>query len=342
MNKTMEKGSFAVWRSSGIIRGFCAVACLSFVTVSDAAPKFRLPLSSDTTTHYYYDNDTSGGVKDWKCGGASYNGHRGTDFSGGPRGRAIFAGAVGTLEYKIDGFGDGYVGSPDGGGAGNYVRLGHTDNYKSYYFHMTAGSVTSRGVGASIACGEQVGGVGTSGSSSGLHLHFEVRISGTSDDPYSGACGGPISFWVNQGSGSPSTTCAGSTGKTAVIRDNPSATYVGTWATSTGSADKYGADYRYKSTAPTSEPATWTATLNVTAAWNVRAWWPAGANRSATAPYIVTHAGGSTTVNKNQQVNGGSWQLLGTWNMNAGSNQVKLSCWTTTGYVVVADAIKWD
>jgi hypothetical protein len=47
-------------------------------------------------------------------------------------------------------------------------------------------------------------------------------------------------------------------------------------------------------------------------------------------------------VQKNQQVNGGSWQLLGSWSMNAGTNQVRLSCWTTTGFVVIADAIKWE
>ena len=130
--------------------------------------------------------------------------------------------------------------------------------------------------------------------------------------------------------------------KTAVIKDNTAATYVGTWATGSSSTDKYGADYRFHSTAAVSEPATWTANLNVSGSWNVRAWWPAGSNRSTTAPYIVYHSAGSTTVNKNQQANGGSWQLLGTWSMAAGANDVKLSCWTTTGFVVVADAVKWD
>lgn len=128
---------------------------------------------------------------------------------------------------------------------------------------------------------------------------------------------------------------------TEVIVDNQAATYVGTWAVGSSSADKYGADYHFRSTAAVSEPATFTG--NITAgSKGVYAWWPAGANRSATAPFIVAHAGGTTTVSKNQQVSGGSWQHLGTWSFNAGNNTVKLSCWTTTGFVVVADAVKWQ
>ena len=135
----------------------------------------------------------------------------------------------------------------------------------------------------------------------------------------------------------------GTGSKTARNVDNTSGGFsvVGTWATGSSSTDKLGTDYRFHSTAPISEPAQWTTSLNVSATWNVKAWWPAGANRSTTAPYIVSHGGGTTTVNKNQQINGGSWQLLGSWSMS-GSVDVKLSCWTGTGFVVVADGIRWD
>jgi N-acetyl-anhydromuramyl-L-alanine amidase AmpD len=132
-----------------------------------------------------------------------------------------------------------------------------------------------------------------------------------------------------------------SAGKSAVIKDNTAAVFTGTWATGSSSTDKYGADYRYHSTQPISEPATFTAALNVSSTWNVSAWWPQGSNRSQTAGYIVYHDAGSTTVNKNQQINGGSWQALGSWAMS-GTKDVKLSCWTTTGFIVVADAVKWD
>ncbi|MBA4146608.1 MAG: N-acetylmuramoyl-L-alanine amidase [Verrucomicrobia bacterium] len=131
---------------------------------------------------------------------------------------------------------------------------------------------------------------------------------------------------------------------TAVIVDNNASGFTAssTWVTATSAPDKYGSDYRFRSTQAISDAATWTVNLGSTKTYSVHAWWSAGTNRSASAPYIVYHASGSTTVAKNQQSNGGSWQSLGSWSMNAGSNQVKLSCWTTTGYVVIADAIKWQ
>jgi hypothetical protein len=185
---------------------FCVCLVFALMAFSAQAVKFRLPLSSDTTTHYYFDNNTSSGIDDWKCGNQTYNGHRGTDFSGGPRGRAIYAAAAGTLGNKVDGYGD-----QGGSGFGNYVRIDHGGGTSSYYAHMTAGSVTGKSIGSSIACSEQIGGVGTSGNSTGFHLHFEPRFNGVADDPFAGSCGGPTSWWVNQGSGSPSTACDGST-----------------------------------------------------------------------------------------------------------------------------------
>jgi len=114
------------------------------------------------------------------------------------------------------------------------------------------------------------------------------------------------------------------------------------WSTGTSSTDKYASNYRYHSTAAVSEPAQWVANLANTGTYAVYAWWPQGGNRSSTAPYVVYYNGGNVTVPKNQQTGGGAWNLLGTWAMNAGNNTVKLSCWTTTGFIVVADAIKWQ
>lgn len=130
----------------------------------------------------------------------------------------------------------------------------------------------------------------------------------------------------------------------AITVDNNSGGFAASssWIVGTSSPDKFGADYRFRSTAAISDAATWTATLPSTKTYSVHAWWAVGSNRSTTAPYIVSHAAGTTTVVKNQQINGGSWQLLGNWNMNAGANNVKLSCWTTTGFVVLGDAVKWQ
>lgn len=127
-----------------------------------------------------------------------------------------------------------------------------------------------------------------------------------------------------------------------VIIDNNTSGFTASsnWSTGTSAADKYGADYRFRLTQAISDSATWTYTATQTRNYEVYAWWSAGSNRSATAPYVVIHSVGNATVSKNQQTSGGSWQTLGTYNMNAGQNSVKLSCWTTTGFVVVGDAIK--
>jgi len=129
-----------------------------------------------------------------------------------------------------------------------------------------------------------------------------------------------------------------------VIVDNTSAGFTASasWITASSSTDKYGADYKYRSTAAVSDNATWTGSLPSTKTYNVYAWWTQGANRSVTAVYHIDHAAGTTTSTKNQQGGGGAWQLLGSWSINSGSRQVRLSCWTTTGYIVVADAIKWQ
>ncbi|MCX7719495.1 MAG: hypothetical protein N2111_13990, partial [Candidatus Sumerlaeaceae bacterium] len=77
--------------------------------------------------------------------------------------------------------------------------------------------------------------------------------------------------------------------------------------------------------------------------YKVYVWYTAGSNRATAAPYQVTHTGGTTTVNVNQQANGGQWVLLGTWNFYQGTAvRVRLSCWTTAGYYVIADAVKFE
>jgi hypothetical protein len=167
---------------------------------------YRLPLSSNTSVHYYYDHDNTGSWQDWDCGTQSYNGHQGTDFSGGPRNRPIYAGSDGTINDRVDGFGDGYEGCPDGGGYGNHVGLSHPNSHTTIYAHMNLNSVTPKSIGDAVSCSEQIGGVGTSGNSTGLHLHFELRIGTTRTDPYTGDCSG-ASYWVYQNGATVGTDC---------------------------------------------------------------------------------------------------------------------------------------
>jgi hypothetical protein len=135
----------------------------------------------------------------------------------------------------------------------------------------------------------------------------------------------------------------GGGGGSAVIVDNTSAGFSAStgWATSSSAPNEYGSNYRYHSTAAVSDAATWTA--NVTAgSHTVYVWYPEGSNRSTVAPFIISTSGGSHTEYVNQQITGGQWVNQGTYSMSGGNNTVDLSCWAPTGFVVVADAVKWQ
>jgi GH25 family lysozyme M1 (1,4-beta-N-acetylmuramidase) len=161
-------------------------------------------------------------------------------------------------------------------------------------------------------------------------------ISGAVDrDVYNGTITDLASKWL--------ATSNGGGGGTSIIVDNANAGFSAStaWSTGSSSTDKYGADYRYHQTQAVSDPATFSASLT-SGSHAVSTWYPQGANRSQTAGYIISTSSGTSTVTVNQQINGGQWFPLGTFNMNSGANTVKISCWTTTGYVVMADAVKWD
>jgi uncharacterized lipoprotein YddW (UPF0748 family) len=114
------------------------------------------------------------------------------------------------------------------------------------------------------------------------------------------------------------------------------------WTTSKSTSGYYGTDYQYASTKAVSDPATFWFYAPAAVTKTVDAWWTAGSNRSDKAPYIVYDADGTklATVYVNQQTNGGKWNQLGTWSFKKGWNRVQLSRWTTTGYVVIADAVR--
>ncbi len=120
--------------------------------------------------------------------------------------------------------------------------------------------------------------------------------------------------------------------------DAPSAN----WTSSTNVGGYYGTGYFAAPTAAVSDPVTFWFYLPAAGTKAVDAWWTSATDRSTTAPFVIWDANGTrlATVNKNQQTGGGAWQNLGTWSFPAGWNKVQLSRWTTSGYVVVADAIR--
>ena len=68
-----------------------------------------------------------------------------------------------------------------GGGYGNLVIVQHGDSWHTYYAHLTEIVVE---MGMEVRQGELLGGAGTTGYSTGTHLHFEIRYKGRPVDPH--------------------------------------------------------------------------------------------------------------------------------------------------------------
>jgi N-acetylmuramoyl-L-alanine amidase len=128
-----------------------------------------------------------------------------------------------------------------------------------------------------------------------------------------------------------------------LIVDNSDATvtHTGNWATSTTTSGFYGADYLFRVAGTGVYSVTWPFPSTGTAGrYQVFARWTSGPNRASNASFQITSSGGSTTVTENQQRNGGSWQLLGTFDFQPNKKQgVSLS--DKADGTVVADAIRW-
>ena len=87
--------------------------------------------------------------------------HKGVDFAA-PTGTPIYAGGNGIVEY---------VGR--NGGYGKYIRIRHNNGYKTAYAHL---SNYKKGIskGVRVNQGEVIGYVGSTGNSTGPHLHYEI------------------------------------------------------------------------------------------------------------------------------------------------------------------------
>ena len=67
-----------------------------------------------------------------------------------------------------------------GGGYGNYVIISHDGTYSTVYGHLASACVS---VGDYVQQGQVIGYIGSTGWSTGAHLHFEVRVNGVRNDP---------------------------------------------------------------------------------------------------------------------------------------------------------------
>lgn len=109
--------------------------------------------------------------------------HSGIDIAGSLNQHVIIATRPGTVTYAGDGCPSvGSYGNRCGGGYGNYVMIDHGDGTASVYAHMYNGSIAVKN-GDKVKQGQKLGMMGSSGSSTGSHLHFEIRINGERVDP---------------------------------------------------------------------------------------------------------------------------------------------------------------
>jgi hypothetical protein len=114
----------------------------------------------------------------------------------------------------------------------------------------------------------------------------------------------------------------------------------GTWVLSTP-PDRLGPNNRYSAAGDGSARARFTPRISTAGSYRVSAWWTAHPSHATNAPYTITHAGGAATVRVDQEVNGGTWNVLGTFPSAAGTGgYVQLSN-DADGYVV-ADAVKFE
>ncbi|WP_244237078.1 M23 family metallopeptidase [Corallococcus llansteffanensis] len=203
-----------------------AFVLLALPAVSSAQTMFRFPASQladqcgngGCTVSAYKDY----GGRDYACGGVRYSGHTGTDYAlvGGfskmDYGVWAMNAARGYVEASVDGYYDrcNYWDQANPYAAcglytANYIIMRHPDNTQTWYWHLKA-YTQQFARGTTLACGNWIARVGSSGASTGPHLHFEYWVPGYgTDDPYAGSCGTPYTRWTAQGAyrGLPGITC---------------------------------------------------------------------------------------------------------------------------------------
>ena len=109
----------------------------------------------------------------WRFGGTDF--HTGIDFPA-PCNTPIRASASGTVIFVRTGMHN----NTRSEGYGNYIIIDHGGGYSTLYGHCNSVAVS---VGESVTKGETIGYVGTTGWSTGYHLHFEIRINGKATNP---------------------------------------------------------------------------------------------------------------------------------------------------------------
>lgn len=109
-------------------------------------------------------------VNHYLSGNDYWSGHLGIDIAAG-YGASIYAADSGVVVFA----------GPALGGYGNMVMIDHGNGYQTLYAHMSSVGVSC---GASVLQGQYIGASGSTGKSTGPHLHFEVRYLGGFINPW--------------------------------------------------------------------------------------------------------------------------------------------------------------
>ncbi|MCI7254860.1 MAG: M23 family metallopeptidase [Bacteroidales bacterium] len=120
-----------------------------------------LPGYSTITTYFGETQNINGLIK---------AGHKGIDVTTRGASPAILAAAGGTV--TVARLSSSY---------GNYVMIYHGNGYATLYAHMSSMAVSE---GQVVTAGQVIGYVGSTGQSTGNHLHLEVRVNGTPTNPF--------------------------------------------------------------------------------------------------------------------------------------------------------------
>jgi murein DD-endopeptidase MepM/ murein hydrolase activator NlpD len=123
----------------------------------------------DTTAGYSWSMPLDVNIINSGFGMRKYRWHYGTDLdlNIGDQVKSVFDGIVRIVQY-------------DGHGYGRYIVIRHRNGLETLYGHLSATGVA---VGQLVKAGEVIGKGGSSGRSTGPHLHFEVRYEGNAFDP---------------------------------------------------------------------------------------------------------------------------------------------------------------
>lgn len=163
----VTRDGFSVVSRQQLIAAAGANSIMTYTNNPDGTIQWPFPTGAPITSGF-------GGRHVKGCGFCSTD-HKGVDFTPG----------TGTPIHSIA---DGVVSKVElsSGGLGNHVTIDHVVNgqkVQSVYAHMLSGSVEVA-VGQQVTVGQVVGAVGSTGASTGAHLHLEIHLDGVPVDPF--------------------------------------------------------------------------------------------------------------------------------------------------------------